>query len=213
MKPTLIQVNPSDLKGNPWNSNVVSPANEAKLEESIRQLGMFKPIVVRELRGSYQIIGGEHRAQLAKRMGLPEIPAFNLGPIDDVTAKKIGLQDNNRFGEDDTLKLAEIFGDIGSPEDLATYMPFSMSEIDSIFSSSSVALDVLDDLNLPDEEVELPQHKAEQTHQIMRFKVPVGDVDDVTALIGKIIKTQGFDDSDSLANAGDALVHLTKHFK
>ncbi|MFH3733079.1 chromosome partitioning protein ParB, partial [Acinetobacter baumannii] len=58
------------------------------------------------------------------------------------------------------------------------------------------------------EEVELPKTTKVQTHQIMRFKVPIEDVDAITKLIEKTIKAQGFTESDSLTNAGDALVYL-----
>lgn len=204
------QVHPESLVPNPWNSNVVSPDNDAKLEESVKRYGMFKPVIVRELLdGTLQIIGGEHRAQVAKRLGLTSIPVVNLGIIDDKKAKEIGLVDNGRFGEDDSYKLAEIIESLGGDyEDLAKFMPYTEEDLNSIFVNSSIALDELDSLSLPEEGVELPNEKAMQTHQVMRFKVPLKDVEAVTQIIEKTIKVQGFDDSDSMTNAGDALVHL-----
>lgn len=203
------QSHPNDLVSNPWNSNVVSPDNDLKLEESIKRYGMFKPAIVRELsNGKLQIIGGEHRVQIAKRLGLQSIPIVSLGTIDDKRAKEISLVDNGRFGEDDSVKLAEIFESIGGYEDLISVMPLSMEDLNSVFVNSSIALDELDSLALPDDEVELPKEKATQTHQIMRFKVPIKDVETITKIIEKTIKVQGFDDSDSMTNAGDALVHL-----
>lgn len=201
--------NPSELKPNPWNSNVVSPDNEAKLEESLRRFGMFKPVIVRELLdGTLQIIGGEHRAQIASRIGLTSIPIVNLGVLDDRKAKEISLVDNGRFGEDDSFKLAEVLESLGDYKDLIAVMPLSIEDLDSVFTNSSIALEELDSLALPDEKDELPNEKAVQTHQVMRFKVPLKDVEAVTQLIEKTIKVQGFDDSDSMTNAGDALVHL-----
>ncbi|HCW3853234.1 ParB/RepB/Spo0J family partition protein [Acinetobacter baumannii] len=205
----LIWVDPAQLQPNPWNSNIVSPENEAKLKASIERRGMFKPIVVRQLdNGTLQIIGGEHRALVAKQMKVDKVPAFNLGKISDVEAKEIGLLDNGRYGSDDALKLAEIFADIGTPEDLATFMPFTSSDIDTIFSNSTIALDALANLNLPEEDIELPSGKAVQTHQIMRFKVPVEQVDKVVDRIQAVIKSQGYDDDDPMINAGDALAHI-----
>lgn len=206
----IIQANPESLVPNPWNSNVVSPDNDSKLEESVKRFGMFKPIIVRELLdGSLQIIGGEHRAQVAQRLGHVTIPIINLGVLDDKKAKEIGLVDNGRFGEDDSYKLAELISSLGdNADDLASFMPYTDADLNSIFTNSSIALEDLDALGLPTEEVELPSEKTIQTHQIMRFKVPIKDVDAVTQKIEKAIKVQGFDDSDSLTNAGDALVHL-----
>lgn len=203
------QVHPDSLVPNPWNSNIVSPDNDAKLEESIKRYGMFKPVIVRELLdGTLQIIGGEHRAEIAQRLGLTSIPIVNLGILDDRKAKEISLVDNGRFGEDDSFKLAEILESLGDYKDLIAVMPLSIEDLDSVFTNSSIALEELDSLALPEDEDDLPNQKAVQTHQVMRFKVPLKDVDAVTQIIEKTIKVQGFDDSDSMTNAGDALVHL-----
>ena len=50
MTPTLpFSVDPASLKKNPWNTNIVSPESERKLDESVRRNGMFKPVLVRRL--------------------------------------------------------------------------------------------------------------------------------------------------------------------
>lgn len=197
------------LKPNPWNTNIVSPENQTKLEESVKRLGVFKPILVRELEdGALQIIGGEHRWDAAKSLGHAEVPVVNLGRISDKKAKEIGLVDNGRYGADDTLQLAGLLEDMGvDANELASFMPYSESDFASIFSSVNIALD---DLDLPDD-VEIPvtpAAKPQQTHQIMRFKVPIDDVGAITDLIERTMKEQKFVDEDSLSNAGNALVHL-----
>jgi len=207
--PKFDTIDPALLAPNPWNTNVVSPDNEAKLEESIRRFGMFKPVVVRELSdGTLEVLGGEHRAMAAKRMGL-KVPIINVGKIDDKKAKEISLVDNGRYGSDDTLQLAELLESLGDADDIASFMPYSESDLASIFSSVNIALD---DLDLDDTEPapSLPKEKPIQTHTIMRFKVPVDDQSWVTELIERTMKSQKFTESDSLTNAGDALVHLLK---
>lgn len=205
-------VNPALLRPNPWNTNVVPPENEAKLENSIKRFGMFKPIVVRTLAdGSLQILGGQHRASIAARLQLPDVPVINLGNIDDTKAKEIGLVDNGRFGQDDTLRLAELLNGLATADELTTILPMSDEDLSAIFSSVSIELD---DLDLPDEDdapATLPATKLAQTHQVMRFKVPVDDVAAVTEAIERVMKVQGFTTSDSLTNAGDALVHIIKN--
>jgi hypothetical protein len=139
------------------------------------------------------------------------VPVLNLGAISDKQAKEISLVDNGRYGEDDTLQLAQLLEDIGSAEDLATFMPYTDSDFASIFASTNIALE---DLDIEDEAgpaaPSAPAAKAVQTHQIMRFKVPVGDVATITEHIERCMKAQGFNDEDSLSNAGNALVHLLK---
>ncbi|MCK1543402.1 ParB-like nuclease domain-containing protein [Bradyrhizobium sp. 179] len=207
-----------DLRPNPWNSNHVGPDNETKLRASIRQFGLFKPIVVRELFDAdtnthYEILGGEHRWDAAREEGLTEIPVFNVGVIDDDIAKRITLADNARYGQDDTIELAKLLEDIGDVEGLQAVLPYTESDLNSIFSSVDIALDELD---LPesytedakDQAPEAKPEKVAKTHTIMRFKVAIADAEKVAELIAKTQKRQGLTAADELTNAGDALIHL-----
>lgn len=208
-------VDPRTLLANPWNTNQCSPEIEKKLDASIRKNGMFKAIIVRELpTGELQIIGGEHRSQSAVRVGLTEVPVSNLGPIDDLQAKEIGVLDNTRYGHDDAGQLAKLLEELGTVEDLAVILPYTDIELADIFGAGSIDLDLLDLLGTAPagEEEPLEERKpaAAQTHQTMRFRVPVEDVELASAKLEKIMKLQGFDDKDSLTNAGDALIYLLK---
>lgn len=210
-QPRQFDADPRVLHPNPWNSNRMSPENERKLDASVKRRGMFKPIVVRELEdGQLQILGGQHRAESAVRLKLKNVPVFNLGRIDEKAAKEIGVLDNSRYGEDDVLGLAKVLEGLEvSPEELASFMPMSATDIDGIFASTNIDLDNLgldDDVDLPPP----PTQRAPQTHQLMRFKVPIGDVPSVTAVIERVMKAQKFTEEDSLSNAGNALVHVMK---
>lgn len=205
------EVETSRLRPNPWNTNSVSPENEMKLRASIERFGVFKPIICRELPdGTLEILGGEHRWQTAREMGLDTVPVVNLGVVSDERAKEIGLVDNGRYGEDDTLALAELLKDLGNTDEILGFLPFSEVEMDSIFSATSIALEDLDahDEELPD--LASPATKPLKTHQIMRFKVPVEDSEWVQKLIESTMNAQGFLDDDAMSNAGNALVHLLR---
>ncbi len=200
------------LKPSPWNSNHVSPENEIKLQESIRQFGMFKPIVVRQIaEDEYEILGGEHRWDAAREVGLTEVPVFNLGPIDDILARKITLADNARYGQDDTIELAKLLEEIGADAELQNVLPYTDADLNSIFSSVNIALDELDLPGGFEETDERPTEpspeKIAKTHTIMRFKVTLADSEKITELLTKVKKRQGFTAADDLTNAGDALVH------
>ena len=119
------------------------------------------------------------------------------------------LVDNGRFGEDDTLALAGLLKELGNADEILTFLPMSTDELDQIFAASSIALDDLDA-----EGDELPDlsgiSKKLQSHQIMRFKIPVEDAEAVQKRIEMVMKTQGFTADDSISNAGNALVHIFK---
>lgn len=201
---------PGELKPNPWNSNHVGPEMEARLEASIREFGFVKPIIVRRQGdGALQIIGGEHRVRKAIEMGIESVPVVVLEGISDQKAKALGLADNGRYGEDDSLKLASILGDLGA--DLIGLLPFDEDDLASIFSSSKIDLDDLgfdDDAPSPD----LPTADAPRptiTHNLMRLKVPVEDQERVEKFIQHVIKSKGLDsEPDSMIQAGMALVEI-----
>lgn len=215
MTPQTLQyseVAPNTLRPNPWNPNHVGPDNELKLENSLKKFGFTKPLVVRTLPGgALEILGGEHRWRAAKKLGYKQVPVVNLGKIDDKLAKEICLIDNGRYGEDDTLQLSALIKEIGDLAELQSFLPYSDDELSNIFSSSSIDLDELD---IPDDhgiDTSLPEVKTTQTHQLMRFKIPVEDADRFTRLIEQTMKTQNYTEEDALTNAGNALVFLLTH--
>lgn len=208
-EPKFLQLSPRKLRPNPWNTNVVSPENELKIEASIKRFGLYKPIIVRELRdGTLEILGGKHRNDAAIRLGIPEVPVMNLGTVPDDKAKEIGLVDNGRYGEDDPLQLSELLKSLGNMDELQSFLPYTDTDLNSIFATSSIALD---DLDLSDDDETLPEMPTApvvQTHQLMRFKVPVEDAARLTQVIEKVMKEQGYTEEDSFTNAGNALVYI-----
>lgn len=213
-----LELKPSQLRKNSWNTNKVTPENERKIGASLKRNGVFKPIIVRETdEGVYEIIGGQHRWEQAIELGLDKLPVFNLGCIDDKRAKEISLADNARYGTDDTIELAELLKTLDTDE-LKDFLPYGESDINEIFSSN-IALEELEleedietKLETPDD-LE-PVVKPAKTHTIMRFKVPIADAERITALIATTQKEYGFTEADELTNVGDALVHiLTPYLK
>ncbi len=200
-------VETNKLRGNPWNPNVLDPASEHKLDASLKRLGFFKPIIARELdAGVLEILGGHHRWESAIRIGLEEVPIVSLGKIDDKKAKEIGLADNGRWGHDDAGKLAEVLAELDL-EEITAFLPYSDNDLSAIIATSEIDLD---DLNLDDDDdVSLGDDtKAPPTDTIMRFKVPVRDSEAISETVNRVMKEQGFDGSNALTNAGDALVFL-----
>ena len=204
----------SDLFPNPWNTNVVSPENQSKIEESIKRFGMFKPLVVRTLDdGRLEILGGQHRWEAAKALGIEQVEVVDLGKIDDKRAKEISLVDNSRYGSDDGLKFSELLRELDDVED---YLPYSEADLNQIFSAAQVDFDAIGLDEESDEELEKKVEELTRKapeFQMMRFKVPLADAELVKGVIEGIIKLRGLKDSDSLVNAGDALVFLCGRLK
>ena len=212
-KPEPLEIEVHRLRPNPWNTNFVTPDNEAKLEASLKRFGLFKPIIVRDTEdGFYQILGGEHRWETAKKLGDKTVLCINLGVMDETRAKEISLVDNARYGTDDSLGLAKLLEDLDT-DVLTAISPFTTSDIDALHSTLNIALDELDLDETIEEKAEVEADetkpaKAPKTHEVMRFKVTVADAQRVAKKIAQAQKRYGFTASDDLTNAGDALVAL-----
>lgn len=200
-----------NLFPNPWNSNRMSEENEQRLEESLKRNDVFAPIIARRMNdGTFQIIGGEHRTRVAKKIGIKELPVVVLENISDNQAKEISLTHNARYGTDDNLKLSELLNSLDDASVISEIMPFDLIEIETLMSATKIDIDSLETIDDDDDELEnIEETKLSvKTHTIMRFKVSVEDASDIESLIKEACKTHGFDQSDALTNAGDALVHL-----
>ncbi|MGE8141869.1 ParB/RepB/Spo0J family partition protein [Novosphingobium sp. NPDC080210] len=209
------ELDPRSIEPSPWNANVVSHENEEKLRASIERHGMFKPILVRVLdNGAIQCIGGWHRCEQAIELGYAKVPVVNLGAIDDERAKEISLADNARYGIDDTLKLSGLLEDLDASV-VASIMPWTHRDIEALTASIAVNIDDLDlDPNIDltggdeDDEREAPAPKAPKTHQLLKFRVPIGDAQRISALIAETMREEGFTAADDMSNAGEALAYL-----
>lgn len=210
-----LEVPVADLRPNPFNPNRVGADNEKKIRASIERNGIFKPIIVREVASvaGYEIIGGQHRWEQATALGMKTVPVANLGQISDVRAKEIGVIDNARYGADDTLMLGDILKEIGSADEIQSFLPYGDTDLSAIFSASAISLDDLDvsrdEVKIePEQPEDAPAPKPTKTHTVMRFKIGLLDAERLTALIARTQKEQGLTTADELTNAGDALVHL-----
>lgn len=65
----------------------------ASLAESIREVGVLQPVLVREVSDGYELIAGERRWRAARRVGLQTVPAIVRG-VDDMSSLQQALVEN-----------------------------------------------------------------------------------------------------------------------
>lgn len=83
-----------DIRSNPYQAR--ETFDEEKLEElaqSIREHGVFTPILVREAVKGYELVAGERRVKASRMVGLETIPAI-IVEFDDEQMMEIGLLEN-----------------------------------------------------------------------------------------------------------------------
>ena len=91
---SIVQISLSDLRANPYQprKNFDEEAlNE--LAESIKQHGVFQPIIVKKSIKGYEIIAGERRFRASKLAGLTTIPAI-IKDFSDEEMMQIALLEN-----------------------------------------------------------------------------------------------------------------------
>lgn len=218
MNRTLViqDLSPDALSPNPWNTNVVSQEMEARIEAGLKQMGgFFKPVVARKLRdGTLQILGGEHRVRAAKRLQMPTVPVVVLEGVTDKDAKAIGLMDNGRYGQDDTLRLNSLLRELDA--DVLEILPFDEGDLASLFDAPS-GVD-LDKIGFDDEEdditPEIEKSRPTTTHELMRFKVAVEERESIDKFLQHVIHTRGLGgEKDPMIAAGMAFAEIVRAAK
>lgn len=207
----IIEIGVEELRPNPFNTNRVSPPEMEKLEASLERFGWVRPVIVRQVDAGLEILGGHHRVMAARSLGYITVPCVNLGEISDRQAREIGLVDNARYGSDDGAELAKLIADLGGAETLSEFLPINEDDLEAL--SVGASDDEIDDLLNDDGPAPEPEKKPAKTHAMMRFKVPVDDADAISDAINEVMSENHLTESDSLTNAGDALVHLVSQWR
>ena len=93
-KEEIVKVKISDLRSNPYQPRQVF--NEEALQElaaSIKEHGVFQPIIIKKSIKGYEIIAGERRVKASQMAGLTEIPAI-VRNFSDEEMMEIALLEN-----------------------------------------------------------------------------------------------------------------------
>ena len=148
-KDQIIKVKLDELRANPYQPRKVFDENALKeLSDSIKEHGVFQPIIVKKNIKGYEIIAGERRVKASKMAGLEEIPAIvreftdeemmeiallenlqreNLNSIEEATAYK-KLQENLSLTQEELAKrlgksrshITNMLGLLTLPEEIQT---------------------------------------------------------------------------------------------
>lgn len=144
----LLWVTLEELRPNPWNPNVMDDAMYAKETASIKKFGMAQPITTRKTDDGYQIIDGENRWKVLKDLKWKFAPIWNLGWVDDATAKQLTVVLNETKGSPEKQKLSELLKDLlksETTEELLTVLPFSKEKFEELVDIPAFDWDSFED--------------------------------------------------------------------
>ena len=93
-KEEITNVKLSELRSNPYQPRkVFDPEALQELSNSIKEHGVFQPIIVKRSIKGYEIIAGERRVKASQLAGLTEIPAI-IRDFNDTQMMEIALLEN-----------------------------------------------------------------------------------------------------------------------
>ena len=90
----IIDINLDELRSNPYQPRKVFKDDAlVELSESIKEHGVFQPIIVKKSIKGYEIIAGERRVRASRMAGLTKIPAI-IRNLNDEQMMEIALLEN-----------------------------------------------------------------------------------------------------------------------
>lgn len=112
IKGDKISIRISEIRPNPYQPRKNFDEEKLKeLAESIKQRGVFQPILVRKSLKGYELIAGERRMKASKMAGLKEVPAFVL-EFDDKDMMEVSLLENIQRDDLNAIEEAQAYNQI-----------------------------------------------------------------------------------------------------
>lgn len=151
-KEEIIKVNIDELRPNPYQPRKVFDEEALKeLSESIKEHGVFQPIIIKKSIKGYEIIAGERRVKASKLAGLKEIPAI-IRDFNDTQMMEIALLENLQRENLTAIEEAQAYQKLQeslslTQEELAKRIGKSRSHITNMLGLLSLPQIIQDDVN------------------------------------------------------------------
>lgn len=90
----LLEVSVTEIVPNPYQPRLLMDEEDiTELAQSIREIGILQPILVKRVENGYELIAGERRLRAAKEAGLTTIPAL-ITDVDPLAQQLMALVEN-----------------------------------------------------------------------------------------------------------------------
>lgn len=191
-KEEIIEIDLDELRPNPYQPRTIF--NEEHLQElaaSIKEHGVFQPIIVKKSIKGYDIIAGERRYRASKMAGLTKIPAI-IRTFTDAQMMEIALLENLQRENLSPIEEAKAY------QSMIEHLHLTQDELaKKVGKSRSHLTNILGLLRLPDEvqnlvsdekltmgharalsKLEDKEQIVKMAHEITQNKLPVRAVED-----------------------------------
>lgn len=201
-KEEIIELNVNELRPNPYQPRKVFHQEAlVDLANSIKEHGVFQPIIVKKSIKGYEIIAGERRVRASKLAGLTKVPAI-IRNLNDEQMMEIALLENLQRENLSAIEEAKAY------QSLIENLHLTQEKLsEKVGKSRSHVTNILGLLRLPNEVQELVVNKKismgharvlskidndekiiEMAHKIVDQKLPVREVENITVDTPKKVK-------------------------
>ena len=203
-KEEIIEVDLNELRVNPYQPRKIFN-NEAlsDLAESIKEHGVFQPIIVKKSIKGYEIIAGERRVRASKLAGLTKIPAI-VRNLNDEQMMEIALLENlqreNLSAIEEAIAYKSMLDKLGlTQEELSKKVGKSRSHITNTLGLLRLPAEVQamvanNQLSMGHARVlsklEDDQKIIEMAREIVEKKIPVRELEHGTEKVEKKVKIE-----------------------
>lgn len=180
-KENIIDLSLDELRPNPYQPRKVFDEKALQeLSSSIKEHGVFQPIIAKKSIKGYEIIAGERRVKASKLAGLKTIPAI-VRDFSDDEMMEIALLENLQREDLNAIEEAEAY------KNLITTLDITQDKLaERIGKSRSYITNMLGLLNLPTEVKNLLQEKK-ITMSHARVLSKIEDKEKIKELANKIV--------------------------
>ena len=190
----IVNIKLDELRSNPYQPRKNFDEEALKeLAHSIKEHGVFQPIIVKKSIKGYEIIAGERRVKASKLAGLTEIPAI-IRDFNDTQMMEIALLENLQREDLNAIEEAAAYKKLQetlalTQEELATRLGKSRSHITNMIGLLSLPQDIQkyiieDKISMGHARVlsKLEDHNQQQTlaNKILDEGISVRELEDLT---------------------------------
>jgi len=171
----------------PWEKNPrgILKADYEDLKEEIRELGVYKPLIVYQENGRYVVLGGNMRIRALRELGHEEVDISVVEPKSEAEKIKYALSDNDRKGFYEEEKLAELLMPHLEEINLEVYKvdigeSINLKELWEQFGPSQAEDSLEQKITLPDPPQDVLEFAGRFEHIVVEFS---GGKDSLLALL------------------------------
>lgn len=166
----VLHLNPDVLRDAPWHAFRMDNERYVGLITSMNRYGCYLPLVVRELEpGTYELVDGHTRKQIARGLPLATVPVINLGAISEAEAMERHLVLNSIRGDLDPMAYAKVFvklaDDVIGPKKMLTIGARSLDDLQAM--RAFVDTSAFQDATREREQGDLFSHKVDRQGKVI----------------------------------------------